>query len=219
MNIIIILVHGFNVANPEFTINKFRQYFESLGCMVEAFTYGYVPFTWQITRSNPKIAKRLAGRCEYWADQGYKVIITNHSNGATITRIATEIHGAPIWRVLSIHPALTKTLHPCETADKVIVVHNEGDSAVVAGKWLSAIVRRLTPNRYRARPWGEMGKVGYKGDAPNVQNIDTGDATIFEPTAHGHSDEFSKSKANYFLHQLAALILGQPITTNKGVQL
>ena len=30
MKIVVILVHGYNVTNPERTVNKFRQYFEQM---------------------------------------------------------------------------------------------------------------------------------------------------------------------------------------------
>lgn len=206
--VVAILVHGFNVTNAQNTVGKFRRYFEDFDCIVEEMNYGYWPFTWQIVRRNPKEAQRLAERVQRWHDKGYRVVVVNHSNGAAITYLAA---GAPIWRVLSMHPALDRDSHPCATADQVIVVHNRGDLSVVAGSWLSALVRKLTPKRYEARPWGQMGQDGYKGAASNVRNIDTGDAGRFRPTAWGHSDEFSDDKQAYFLPLFAALILGKDV--------
>lgn len=208
--IAVILVHGFNVTNSQNTVGKLLPYFEEYGCIVEEMNYGYWPFTWQLVRRNPKEAARLASRVQHWHDKGYRVVVANHSNGAAITYLATHdtTYKAPVWRVLSFHPALDRDVHPCQRAEKVFVVHNQGDLAVVAGSWLSAVVAFLTPKRYQARPWGQMGQDGFQGKAPNVWNIDTGDAKRFDPPAWGHSDEFSEGKEKQFLPLLVAVVLG-----------
>lgn len=198
--IVAILVHGWNVVNPENGINKFRPHFEQHGCMVETFTYGFVPLTWQLIKRNPALAKRLAGRCKHWADLGYTVIICCHSNGAAITRLACVVHGADVRRVVAMHPALDPELDIAPGAELVLVAHNQGDHAVVVGSMLQKLFSWLAPKRYQARPWGQMGQDGYQGQSPNVMNFDTGSkAGGWKILASGHSDEFSDKKQNYFL--------------------
>jgi hypothetical protein len=104
-----------------------------------------------------------------------------------------------------MHPALRRDLHPAPDADRVWIVHNQGDHAVVAGGLLNTLLGWMAPEAYSGRPWGQMGQDGYQGTAQNVVNYDTGDAGKWNPTACGHSDEFSDDKAEYFLGYLSQI--------------
>lgn len=206
-NVVVILIHGYNVVDPRRTVGKFRPYFEQLGCIVENYTYGYWPLPIQITRRNPKFAREVADRCRYWKEKGYWVVLAVHSNGAAIARIAREVHKAPIDRLLAVHPALKRDIHPCPHAKKVIVVHNQGDLAVVAGGWLGSVAKFVFPRSWeKARPWGQMGQDGYRGSAANVRNVDSG-SRKYEIRCWGHSDEFKAGKVEYWLPLLAHMIL------------
>ncbi len=189
----VILVHGYNVANPETTVGKLREPFEELGYLVETLTYGFVPFTWQITRNNPAIAKRLADRVKRYQEQGYTVDVVGHSNGSAITHIATKEYDMSVNVCVAINPALTADLNPSSKSDLVQVWHNDGDVAVEFGRFL----RWLNPFARKARPWGRQGNAGYQGDDKNVRNFDC--SRDFTIKADGHSAVFKKPESDFYL--------------------
>ncbi len=203
---VVILLHGYKVIDLRNSIGKMRPYFEELGCLVEVHPYGYWPFPWQITKINPQVAVEVAERVRYWKQKNYQVCIACHSNGAAITRSVCLVHGVQIDRILAIHPALRKTMEISETAEKVIVVHNHGDKAVVAGKLLGWVSRWLIPDSWVFRPWGTMGMHGYVGKVSGYLNIDSGSDSYHVP-CWGHSDEFQKGKSEYWLPLLANELL------------
>lgn len=188
MNTVVILIHGYNVSQPNQTVGRARPILEEYsGVIVENYTYGYWPLPIQVSRRNVRFAKEVADRVNRWKNLGYKVFVLCHSNGAVITHLARNKFGAEIDRVLAVHPALKRHIHPCPKAEKVIVVHNQGDLAVVAGGWLGKITSKIMPSWESARPWGQMGQDGYRGSHANVENVDTGHCS---PRCWGHSDEF-----------------------------
>jgi len=197
MKRIVILVHGYNVSNLELTVGKLRKPFEELGYMVENLRYGYLPHTWQVTKKNPSIARKLASRVTHWQRRGYLVDVVGHSNGCAIGRIATTDNMMNVNTFVAINPALKKDLNPSSTAELVQVWHNEGDSAVVLGKWL----RWLTGWARKARPWGEQGNEGYTGKDKNVVNFDCG--KDFTVKADGHSAVFHKPASEFYLMAIA----------------
>jgi hypothetical protein len=207
MNTVVILIHGYNVTDMSSSVGKFRPVFEEMGCMVEYFPYGYWPWPWQITKRNPKFAKEVTERARRWKDKGYRVVIACHSNGATITWLACHTRAAPIDRILAVHPALHKNKPISTKAEKVIVVHNQGDKAVVAGGVLGWISRHLVPKSWTFRPWGQMGQDGYTGTAENHINIDSGNAEQWAMPCSGHGQEFHEGYDAYWLPLLANEIL------------
>ena len=198
-----ILVHGYNVTNPMSTVGKLREPFEQLGYAVETFTYGYVPHTWQITKRNPSLAKKLAARVRYHRSLGRRVDVVGHSNGCTIMHLAArELGAGMINTAVAINPALERDLHPCSAAALVQVWHNEGDVAVKASRWLR-LLSWLTPMDERlARPWGQMGAYGYRGDSKSVVNFDT-QKDFAGVVASGHSAVFAKPESNFYLQRIA----------------
>lgn len=185
MKKVALVVHGWNVMRPLEGVGKLRPVLEKLGYLVEYYPYGYWPLPIQVSRRNPKFAKQLTDRCVYWANKGYEVTVVCHSNGAAITKLANDMYQAPIDKVLAIHPALKKYLHPCGKAKKVVVAHNQGDKIVVAGGLLGIFTKFINEKWETARPWGQMGQDGYTGGAATVENVDT------QPPCSGHSDEFN----------------------------
>jgi pimeloyl-ACP methyl ester carboxylesterase len=199
----VILIHGYNVVNPQRTVGQLRQPFERLGYVVETFTYGYVPHTWQITKRNPSLAKQLAERVRYHRSLGREVDLVGHSNGCTIAHLAGRDHltHGDVRVFTAINPALEIDLHPCSSAQRCHVWHNDGDGAVKASRWLR-LVTWLTPlDEQLARPWGRMGAWGYTGDATNVINHDT--IAEHNPTASGHSAVFEDPQSAYYMQRIA----------------
>jgi hypothetical protein len=186
------------VDNAQETVGQLREPFEALGYMVESLNYGYIPKVWEITKRNPMVAARLAERVLYWQVKGATVDIVGHSNGCAIGYIATEEYGMKVNVCVAINPALTADKNPSRHAKLVQVWHNEGDKAVVMGKWLSWFARWARD----ARPWGEQGKIGYQGKDKNVVNFDAGND--FKEKADGHSAVFHKPESEYFLREIAA---------------
>ncbi len=198
MKTVAILVHGYNVSYPERTVGKLRSHFEALGCMVEMFTYGDTNL-FQVRWRNPRLAKKLARRVKHWKDLGYKVILVGHSNGCAIIYLTTTVLGVHSDQVVAINPALKKHYNPDFSAKVVQVWHNSGDKPVVFAKFWSKII----PDKwFRARPWGEMGNVGYVGSNHNVVNIDTG-LKFLPNKALGHSAVFHKPESKFFLPLIA----------------
>jgi len=212
MNKVVILIHGYNVSNPERSVGLLRPCFEKLGYEVVMLNYGYWPFTWQITRQNPKVAKRLAVLVEEWNAKGYAVDLCGHSNGDTIIRLASRDYQIDVRTVVGINPALKKDTHPCPTAKLVQVWYNGGDMPVVLGKWL----RWLTPWARKARPWGQMGMEGYRGDVTDspVVSFDAGNS--FKVKASGHSAVFKKPERGFFLSRIALYCHDQSMRVGPG---
>lgn len=201
---VVILVHGYNVSNPEQTVNKLRPYFEELDCLVETFTYGHTNL-FQVRWNNPRLAKRLAMRTAYWHAKGYQIIVVGHSNGCAIAHLGARNHEFYADVMLAINPALEKKLNPCRAAKKSVVLFNEGDQPV---RWARRLSRIIPKSWFDARPWGEMGAVGYKGNCLHIKNIDSG---AMAPKADGHSAVFHGKQAPVHLpHAANSAVLALP---------
>lgn len=182
-----ILVHGIKVYWPERSIGKLDKYFKDRGFDTHIMRYGYIgPLG--ARQKNIDLAEKLAKQVVKARQEGYQVFVVAHSNGVTITHIAATKFKAPISMAVCINPALDKRLHPCPTASVVHVYHNAKDLPVRLAKWL----RWFTPLARKARPWGEMGNVGYQGNNKHVCNFDT--LNDFEVIASGHSGVFDEIK-------------------------
>ena len=193
----VIPVHGWNVSDWRSTVGRLKRPFEVLGYHVEPLNYGYWPHTWQATKGNVKVARKLAKMVSTLQAKGYEVDVVGHSNGCAIGHIATERFGMCVNTFVAINPALKKNLNPSDNAQLVQVWHNDGDRAVVLGKWL----RWLTGWARKARPWGEMGNEGYTGRDKNVVNFNCSED--FKVKAHGHSAVFEKPVSDFYLKAIA----------------
>lgn len=195
----VIVLHGWNVSDWKKTVGRLVPCFKELSYRVEVLDYGYWPFPWQATKGNPRVAKKLANLVLGLAGEGYTVDVVGHSNGCAITYIASNKYQIPINTYVAIQPALRKDSHPCLTAKLTQVWYNKGDVPVVLGKWL----RWFTPWAKMARPWGEMGHDGYKGEItdPPVAQFNGGED--FSVKASGHSSYFEKDIRGYFMPRIA----------------
>jgi hypothetical protein len=89
------------------------------------------------------------------------------------------------------------------TANLTQIWYNRGDKPVRWAKWLAKIIPE---SWFQARPWGEMGRVGYKGQSLNVISYDAGDSR--RPMyARGHSDIFKGENEAYFMPLIAELAI------------
>jgi len=195
----VIELHGWNVSDWRKTVGRLTEPFEKLGYRVEVLDYGYWPFTWQATKGNPEVAKKLANLVLKLVGEGYTVDLVAHSNGGTITYIAANKYQIPINTYVAIQPALRKDSHPCTSAKLCQVWYNNGDVPVVLGKWL----RWFTPWAKMARPWGEMGHDGYKGEVTDPPVVQFNGGEDFKVKANGHSNYFEKSVRGFFLPRIA----------------
>jgi pimeloyl-ACP methyl ester carboxylesterase len=194
---VVILIHGYNVKNPQDTVAHFRSHFESLDCLVESLNYGYVKLPLTLITRNPKTAARLDARCRYWKAKGKRVIVVGHSNGCAIAYLSAEKHKSPIDVALYVNPALTKDKLPCPGARSTYILHNEGDFAVKLGKWLSWLSPKTSTLH---RPWGAMGRVGYRGNPRrSIFNIDCYNTYYPPHRADGHSAVFTEKNREFWL--------------------
>lgn len=157
----IYIAHGFNVRDPR-QFFELASFFEAEGFPVVKVDYGWTGPV-RVRFVTIKEARRLAKSVRP-GDVGI-----GHSNGCAVLARATEL-GAPFERLIFLNPALRRSYVPeTQTLKQVNVLHASDDKAVVAGKWL----RRLSPLRLvqRETMWGEMGRTGYTGSDPRVQNF------------------------------------------------
>lgn len=188
----VLLIHGFNVWEPQRTVGKLTPYFEQRGFITEIFRYGHTGLG-DVRKRNMGLAKKVAQKCLEAKARGYKVYIVGHSNGAAIIHLAAEHYALVADAVSLINPALNNQLHPCITSAVSQVYHNYEDRPVRWAKWLS----RVLPWFNDTRPWGDMGCVGYQGAAMDVYNRDTINEYP-ECPARGHSGVFHKNKITFF---------------------
>ncbi len=194
MKPLVLLVHGFNVFNPEKSVGKLRTFFESQGCPTIMVDYGHTGLI-ETRLKNPKIAKRLAklAKSAKAIDSDRRVIAVGHSNGCAILHLATNEHQAPIDKLVYINPALKKNLTPGIDVYQCDVWHSPSDKAV---KW-SRVLAKIIPRKwFNARPWGKMGAVGYVGDDRRMNNFDKENDYVLSSKAH--SDVFKWSLIGYF---------------------
>lgn len=191
---LILLVHGYNVFDPEETVGQLRTFFETQGCPTIIVDYGHTGLI-ETRRKNPKIAKRLAYLVEAskTAQPNRPVIVVGHSNGCAIIHLATTAHNAAIDTVVYINPALGKRLAPGPQVSRCQVWHSPSDKPV---KWAKRLSRIIPRRWFNARPWGEMGAVGYLGDDKRVQNFDK--QNDFLLSSKEHSDVFHWRLLPYF---------------------
>lgn len=154
--------HGFNVKDAgKETIDQLLPFMQS--DTVQQADYGYFNLL-GVRWFNKSIASTLAGMAN---DDSIGI---GHSNGCAILVEATK-RTDKIKTLILINPALdADTIFP-ESVERVLVYHNKTDDVVTMSKWLPWHV------------WGEMGRVGYRGNDIRVTNFDTHE--LFG--AEGHS--------------------------------
>ena len=146
------LLHGFNVKDSgASTTDRLIPYLERLGYATRQHDYGYkfLLGTWY---SNPVIAKQVAG----WVKGGD--IGVGHSNGCAILSRVAEFC-APITGLIFINPALDNDWIAPPQVQWIRVFHSSNDAAVEVARFIPFV------------RWGDMGRVGFKGNDARYTNI------------------------------------------------
>ena len=165
----IILIHGFNVSDPNELIGKITRHLKDS----IMFTYGWriLSVLWhnkKDAKSLKKLIKKTSGG----------ITVIGHSNGCAITNIAAK-KGAKIDLFICINPALKcKTIFPASIKN-ILVIHTKHDVATRLARFFDKVpfIQLIIPNS-----WGAMGAKGYKGIDSRVVNWDMSDLL------EGHSD-------------------------------
>lgn len=180
------LIHGIHTSETNGTIQHLEPYIEKYsGLEVQYHRYGYaLALTTRFL--NPSRARKIAKDVEDGD------ICIGHSNGcALIYEIMQQknLSGAVLINAaletdISLPNSLLKWVH---------VYYNEGDAAIPLTE--IPFLRRI----FFDRPWGEMGKYGYKGKPdPRIKNIDCGHPSTELPPVEGHTDLFLPEKLYFW---------------------
>lgn len=166
-----ILIHGFNVKNPNETVGKLRRYLKD----TMMFNYGWFGLI-SVLLCNRREAKKL------------KSVLINkklsniyaHSNGCAIAVDAAK-RGGPIDTLICINPALKrKTKFPINIK-RIIVVHTDHDVPTKAAAFFDKIP---VIGWFIINAWGSMGAYGASRTDSRLINIDMSNEL------NGHSDFF-----------------------------
>lgn len=160
------ILHGFNIHDGgKKTTDKLIPIVEELGYTPIQFDYGWLGLLGARFFSN-NLASLLASITKPGD------IAIGHSNGCNIIHQAT-LKKASFHRVLFISPALGNSMELGPEVSQCTILHTRRDWVVQLAKFLPF------------HPWGNMGRVGYRGTDPRHKNIDCTN------WAGGHSDYFS----------------------------
>jgi len=185
-----LLVHGFNVEDPERTVGGIAKHLRDRGHDVHKFCYGHAGFL-DVRFANDNISYALVSQVRSIRKlaPGVEVVPIGHSNGCALIHRAAEIMEEPLFqRVVYLSPALNNKAELPPLLTKCTVMHNTGDRVVSLGS--------LIP----FHSWGNMGRVGYKGIDVRYENVDC------SKDVSGHSDWFSPEKLGFTVGKLDLLL-------------
>lgn len=194
----IVLVHGFNVADPTETVGKLKAYLKDS----IMFNYGWRFFS--VLWHNKKDAKVLKDNLNYALGQNKERIVFAHSNGCAIAVEAAR-QGAIIDNLICINPALKRdTVFPC-LIKNILVIHTKHDKSTKSARFFDKVplIQILIPNA-----WGDMGASGASVDDKRVTNLNLSDSL------NGHSDFFDDSNLDEFMPQVNEWILSNKARDN-----
>ena len=184
---IAILVHGFNVWDGgRATVGKLRPFFADSKIPYLMVNYGWFGIG-RTYLKNRKIARKVAYACKTakLMEPGKPIILVGHSNGCAIIYQACKYFGAEVDKAVFINPALDKHVDIPDNLAKLDVWYSPSDKPVKWSKWLPF------------HPWGEMGRVGYKG--PSTDKVRSfNKETAYPVSSAAHSDVFSVENLPFF---------------------
>lgn len=198
MPIAAIHLHGYNVEDYRETIGQLDQEFKNADVESVVLVY-HADHAREARQKNPDVARRLATRIQFYRDRGYTVIVTAHSNGNAILRLAFDLYDTSPDIAACIQPALPSTMHPSPGAKHISVYWNPDDRVVKLGRVLTWITKLISNKWAAERNWGQMGATGYEGTNLNVDNINTLDA-FHDRRASGHSGIFDRKASGYWMN-------------------
>lgn len=180
----VVLVHGFNVRDPQKTIGKLGSLFEAEGVHAYLFRYGWLGLL-GVQWGNDNLAETLRCFCMAIAESGEPVVVIGHSNGcALIHRTAWLMNQYKDMRPAFTHavylsPALSRDAELAPPIRRCDVHYTGNDWAVRAS--------RLWPS-----DWGDMGARGPSHDADGRYR-----AIAHTDDVKGHSDYFSDRASSH----------------------
>lgn len=190
MGAIVVLVHGFNVDDPERTVGGMAGDLRQRGHEVHKFCYGHAGFL-DVRIANPNLAYALLSQIRSIRRlTGKEVIPIGHSNGCAIIHKAAALQ-EDFWfnRCIYISPALDRKAELPDLISRCDVMFNSGDNTVGVSAWLPF------------HPWGDMGKKGYRGIDTRYNNYDCSDVV------DGHSDWFKPEKRGFTAGKVDELLV------------
>lgn len=167
-------IHGAFDPNGVRFIDWLAPFFKDEGWATDTtFDYGWTGI-FSALLFNDRWARLLAGRVRP-GDIG-----VGHSNGCAVLARAAEM-GAPFDELIFLHPALDRRADIAPHVRRITVLH--------APHEIPTLLARFIP----FHPWGDMGRVGYRGKDPRFVNINTETANehpVFGHTGEGRNPKF-----------------------------
>jgi alpha-beta hydrolase superfamily lysophospholipase len=190
---IVVLVHGFNVDDPERTVGGLATDLRYRGHEVHKFCYGHAGLL-DVRVANPNLAHALLSQLRSIKRlTGKEIIPVGHSNGCALIHKAAELQQDAaeflFTRCIYISPALDRKAELPGFISRCDVMFNKGDSAVSVSAWIPF------------HPWGDMGKKGYRGVDTRYNNCDCSDVV------NGHSDWFKPEKRGFTVGKVDELLV------------
>lgn len=184
------LIHG--IRTKDGGKKTFKKLSELLSEMLEnsdvcLVSYGYilVPIT------NKRAVKAVIEALESIQNQPFPITVVAHSNGCWAAVQAAEL-GYRIDHLVLISPALHRQHAFPEQVKRIDVYHAPNDHIVTMGKWYRRTVNLLPWRWFQPHNWGEMGKTGYIGKDPRVNNHNMGDVSHFFYNVEGTATRIAK---------------------------
>lgn len=191
VRVIVVLVHGFNVEDPERTIGGLGKHLRDRGHDVHKFCYGHAGFM-DVRFANENISYALLSQLRSIKRlvPGVELVVIGHSNGCSLIHKAAELQEEPLFtRAVYLSPALNNKAELPPLVTQCTVLHNAGDKVVSLGS--------LIP----FHTWGNMGRVGYRGIDTRYENVDC------SASISGHSAWFKPEKLGFTVGKLDELLL------------
>lgn len=159
-------IHGAFDRNGERFVDWLAPYFAEKGYRSNtSFDYGWTGILFALFFS-----KRLARMLKAGVDPGD--VGVGHSSGCLILKLAADM-GAPFRVLIFLNPALDRGAAFAPQIENVFVLH-------APHEWPTWFARFLPWH-----PWGDMGRVGYKGDDPRVLNVNV--ESTYTHAVEGHT--------------------------------
>jgi pimeloyl-ACP methyl ester carboxylesterase len=163
VNTPIVTINGIN-ASAGHTVNRLGFALQNMGHLVTHLTYP--TRRWWETRSRRSQYLDALGMVRDLEERhsGQPVDVIAHSWGCLLAARMMELGGTGIFRrVFLFAPALDADwIFPLHAFDSAWVAFNRGDRAVWAAEHLFGWWH----------PWGEMGRIGYRGEDRRVHNFE-----------------------------------------------
>ena len=158
-------IHGAFDGDGEHHIDWLAPFFAARGFEpITGFDYGWTGI-FSAMVFNERIARMLA------AEVAPGDIGVGHSNGCAILKDAADM-GAPFHELILLNPALDNSVTFAPQLKRIHVFYSPSEIPTEIARYLPL------------HPWGNMGRVGYRGNDPRVINVDLESAYQFP--AHGH---------------------------------